>query len=738
MIAGVLLTSCVGYNDHKACQVDSGARQLEEKIDLGGPWKMKLGFLAPSNGYLPDLDDSSWRDVAIPSNWYLSGLDYSGSVWLRKHFVVPKEISGKSAEIIFQGVDYAADVWLNGRYLGFNQGSFFPFSFNIADILKPGEGNVLAVRVDSPHEEAGRFWGLRKRLIKGIFNHHDTRPGGAWSLRGQERNTGGIWAPVCLKFSEAVLVKRIRVTPLIEQGKVVRARVEAVIWSPASLECRALLTVKPYNFAGLNRGGFLSQRSVSLTPGTNRLEFMVECPGARLWWTWDHGEQPLYEAHLSFMDQGRFLGSDKTVFGFRKIEWDPETMVFKLNGKRIFLRGTNYISTQWLAEMDRDKYLSDTLLMKRANINAVRVHAHVEAGEFYRVCDETGLLVWQDFPLQWGYSDEPVFAREAERQARIMVDTLYNHPSIFVWCGHNEPPWDASWMKYKYKDYAPEQNRLLDEGIYRVLRESDSSRYVHKVSATREHPWFGWYSLSWRDYGRPAKHPLVTEFGAQALPGLDSLRKIFTEEELWPQTDRQWEVWKYHNFQPRETFEIAKVKKGRNILEFIENTQAYQSRLIKYAAESYRRQRFSPVTAIFQFMFVEDWPSVNWGIVDYFRETKPGYEALRTAYQPVLPCIDWKKEQWGQDEAVTADIWVINDLFTAFKDARLSWTISHQGKVLDKGEMPLDIGQDQADKVLTLTREHLPVAKLTLSVLLEDVQGNILGQNTYLFEVRGE
>ena len=75
------------------------------------------------------------------------------------------------------------------------------------------------------------------------------------------------------------------------------------------------------------------------------------------------------------------------------------------------------------------------------------------------------MLVWQDFPLQWGYDDSPEFANEAVRQAKAMLTVLHHHPSIFAWSGHNEPPWNAPWMKYKYPDYKPQQNRYLTDAV---------------------------------------------------------------------------------------------------------------------------------------------------------------------------------------------------------------------------------------------------------------------------------
>jgi beta-galactosidase GanA len=89
-----------------------------------------------------------------------------------------------------------------------------------------------------------------------------------------------------------------------------------------------------------------------------------------------------------------------------------------LNGKRIFLRGTNYISSHWLSEMTKARFLKDLKMMKEANINIVRVHAHIEPEIFYQLADEIGIMIWQDFALQWGYSDDEEFRTEAVKQAK--------------------------------------------------------------------------------------------------------------------------------------------------------------------------------------------------------------------------------------------------------------------------------------------------------------------------------
>ena len=237
------------------------------------------------------------------------------------------------------------------------------------------------------------------------------------------------------------------------------------------------------------------------------------------------------------------------------------------------------------------------------------------------------------------------------------------------------------------------------------------------------------------DFAKPSREAIVSEYGAQALPGLPSLRRIFTESELWPKTEQDWEKWEYHNFQRHETFELAGVKQGSNIREWIENTQGYQAKLIQFAAENYRRQKYAPVTAIFQFLFNEDWPSINWGIVDYWRSPKPGYDALRVAYQPVLPSIAWSRDRWAPGDTPSLSLWVVNDLARPFPDAQLTWTLRESELILSESTQRIAIPGDSATQVNSLNFPGLTRGRYTLIVALREASGAALGENSFEFTI---
>lgn len=738
-IIGISLAVVINWTPAVANSVQvttKSDRAIPSIVSLDGEWKFFAGCLQPEDANRSTLDERTWRSLSVPSNWFLQGQDLAGEVWYRRHFQIDSASKDKLVQLKFEGVDYFADVWLNGHYLGFHEGYFQPFHFFVSDYLNYNTDNILVVKVHSPLEEPGKVWSLHKRIIKGVLNHHDTRPGGAWSVRGQDMNTGGIWAPVSLKITDRVAITQQQITPKLDaslQNAIARADLTINNSSPIDRTVQLSFQLQPANFSDTPDSPIV--RTTTLKAGINHITMDIPKTHPHLWWTWEHGKPDLYQLTTQIFAQDRLLDRSTSTFGFRTIRRNSQSKVWELNGQRIFLRGTNYISSQWLSEMTWDKYALDLKLMQQANINSIRVHAHIEDERFYKLCDEMGLFVWQDFPLQWGYSDASYFITEATRQANDMVTMLYNHPSIFAWSIHNEPPWDATWMKYKYPDYNHKQNRFLDETIYNSLLSRDTTRYLHLASTTDEHPWFGWYSGKWQDYGKPTNQPLITEFGAQALPNKSSLEKIFTTSELFPDTPAKLEKWQYHNFQPHETFELAKVPMGKNTQELIDNTQQYQAQLVQFAAEAYRRQRYQPVSAIFQFMFVENWSSINWGIVDYWRQTKPGYEMLKRAYQPILPSIVIAKKQWKVSEPILIDLWLINDLLRSIPKATFSYTLKRADKIVLQNYINIAINHDSGKSIHKFTVSKLSPGIYELLTQVKDLQNNLLGENSAKLEV---
>ena len=207
--------------------------------------------------------------------------------------------------------------------------------------------------------------------------------------------------------------------------------------------------------------------------------------------------------------------------------------------------------------------------------------------------------------------------------------------------------------------------------------------------------------------------PFDAEFGAQALPDLETMRAMFGPEELWPTRREHWEKWAFHDFQYDQTFNVARVDRGASIEEFIANSQRYQYDLLKLAIESYRANKYTKMTGFFQFMFMDAWPAITWSVVNYFRRPKLGYEALRLTCQPMLivlqrrssgarPVLEAGKTGWvgGALSALT----VVNDLDRAFPHARAAVALeAADGTRRPLAEWHLNI---PADGVVARTPAH--------------------------------
>lgn len=708
------------------------SRSLEQS--LNGPWKFVGASGAPQNPQNPNTSTEGWSQISVPSNWYLQGHELSGAAWYKRKFSIEKIRPRQLVRLVFDSVDYSADVWVNGHHIGHHQGYFDRFDFNITPYIVAGDENDITVRVDSPREQAAD-WSLNKRLIKGVLSHHDTRPGGAWSERGQEANTGGIWGDVTLTINDAVAVRSVGWRDSIDlTDSTVETTVSIDIEHQADAGNEYWIQIQESDPLKRHTPTLVS-KAVSLPTGKSTIDVSLPTRTVHLWQTHEHGAPNLYDYDITLIRGSQILASKKISRGIRRIDRDQVSGEWRVNGKRIFLRGTNYIPSQWLSEMTDERFQFDLDLMRRANVNAVRVHAMVLPERFYKLADEYGMLIWQDFPLQWGYADDAVFHAEAARQLRIMIRQFGSFASIFSWSMHNEPPWDATWMKYKYPDYDPNQNRELDHMLAEVASKEDDSRHIHTASLTAEHPWFGWYSGTVDDYAKNVEQTLITEFGAQALPSMESLEHIFHANNLWPAKDEDWDIWRFHNFQPRETFKIAKVSRGDSIHDLVRNTQEYQRRLIKFAAESYRRNRYQKVAGIFQFMFVESWPSVNWGVVDYRRKTKPGYDSMRVAYQPVLPTIASAQDEFQIGTTPEFPIWIVNDLHREFDGAQLQSSLWRDENIVTSNSLEIEIAADSAAMVQTWSAPNLVSGAYELKLKLVAASGEVLGTNYQKFSV---
>ena len=671
--------------------------------------------------YIIDTDDSfSIEDILskqstiidemeIPSNWQLQGLDnYSGSVWFVKRF--NENDSDTNIKVLeFFGVDYIADVWLNGQYLGSHEGYFQKFIFDVSEILLP-EDNVLVVKVNSPYEKPGDVWPLKKKAIKGVLNHHDCRPG-AWNpKKGQDKNTGGIWNSVNLYCGYPVYLEQVKITSKVS----VKNKTAEV-----DIKIKHLNNIKiASNFKAqleiTDPRGKVQKINITLrkSKGANISECNILLKDIYLWQTFDTGIPYLYQINIS----SEYFEEYNCAYGFKKVKLDKDN-AFYLNNKKLFLKGTNLIAEQLLSSLTEGRIQNIVSLIKEANINAVRVHAHINREELYSEFDRQGILVWQDFTLQWTYEESDKFYKNAVKQIKDMVNQLYNHTSIAFWCCHNEPG---------------NQINSLDKELEKAVKKEDNQRIIRRASNYEEHAYDGWYWGITEHYIAAPMGPLVTEFGAQALPVADSLEKIVGKNNIFPP---KLDVWEYHNFQPDQTCNIAKVKIGNDIGEFIYNSQRYQSELLKASIHYYRRKKYNGITGLFQFMFVDCWPSITWSAVDYYLVPKAGYYALKDAFSPVLLSLNVRQDRYFSGSKLNLDIWVINDTYTQISDYKIEFEVESKTFSVVNG---ITVKADDMyfipfDKINIDLPMELAEGSAEISAILRDSEGIVI--SCYKFNI---
>ena len=619
---------------------------------LNGKWKFVTDVKSSLNykNAVASLQKKNAKEMKVPMNWELAGLhNFSGSVWFAKTFN-SRGASNNLNIIEFKGVDYFADVWLNDSYLGNHKGYFKSFYFDVTDLLNRNGSNLLVVKVNSPFEEPKKVWPLKKKLIKGIFNHHDCRPGG-WSYKyGQDQNTGGIWNDVILHPLSKVFVESVNVTPKIdfdENNVLIKISIDYYKRSNAFLKDKVEIII-----TSLSGKKLKLKKEIHLNDVKGKISFVVEVNKPELWWSWDLGKPNLYRLDVN----GKYLNIENELFGIREVKLS-EKKEFFLNGKKLFLRGTNVIPTQFLSELNAQKIKEQVNSIREANINILRMHAHVNRKEYYDECDKQGILVWQDFALQWTYDESPEFIANASSQIKDMVKQHYNHPSIAFWCCQNEPG---------------KQIETVDPFLFDAVLSMDNSRIIRKASNYEEHPYDGWYWGNKEHFAAKPMGPLVTEFGAQALPEFNSLKKFIPQKDLSNPTK---ESWAYHNFQYEQTFKIAEVSRGKNVKEFISNSQTYQAELLQTAIDFYRRGKNKDITGIFQFMFIDCWPSITWSVVDYYGKKKQGYFTLQKAFQPLYVSVSVRMKKYFAGQPLNIDYWIINDYHKSFRSCKIIFRI---------------------------------------------------------------
>jgi len=364
-------------------------------------------------------------------------------------FDAPPLEPGQRAWLVLEGLELHAAVYLNGELVGSHANAFYPCRIEVTGRLRPGVNRVL-VQVEAglfaSADRPGQGYGMNPDSTWTKRNWHRTVQssfGWDWSPRLLNVGiTGGARLEVTSAARLETLVVLAEVTPDLDEGTVT-ARVFVEGLADEAQAGRLQVTVE--GSAGVHGTAV----DVTINPGLHPIEAQVRVPQPALWWPVNHGGQPLYTVRATLTVGDVKIGAAERRVGFRRIEVDqsrhPEGgryFVITVNNKPIFCKGGNFVPADIVpARAGREKY---ALLVDRAleaNCNLLRIWGGglYERDAFYDLCDERGVLVWQEFIFACAKYPvhDPAFLADVKNEATYQVRRLASHPSLAVWCGNN-------------------------------------------------------------------------------------------------------------------------------------------------------------------------------------------------------------------------------------------------------------------------------------------------------------
>ncbi len=695
-------------------------------IDLNGKWRLQSAEKAGGEklGYSrDDFDDTEWRQVDVPGTVHTQILEspkfYTREAewisarewWYRRAFTVSPALREQRLFLAFDATDYYADIYLNGKLIERHEGYIDPYEIEVTRAVNFEGPNHLSIRVWTP---VSYYWRHRPYTIKGSYGAVDQKPDKITPL--------GITREVRLVARGPLRIEDVAIDTRLNADGSADVLVEVTIDSARPYNAAEFrLTLAPRNFTA--ETGLLLRSVAAVEHGRQVRSFLLRVENPQLWWTWDHGKPNLYTLGLSVTMDERISDERRLAVGIREIEhvdWK-----FYLNGKRIFIRGTNFYYHLFQSEVRRADYERDFKLMLGMNINMLRLHCNFSNPEFYDLADELGVLVWQDFLEAW-YPEDRAFSLKAAALYDNHIKYVRNHPSVAIWATSDEESLE------NYRDLTKHlEPRLFIHDPQRRPVQRSTGRYGDA------HVYEGWYTGTIWAYSKMTEK-FVSELGATALPNYESLMKFIPN--AWPIKAHE-EEWVFRKLQLNEAMRAWGEPGTLSLKEYIPQTQEYVARLFQLAIERMRRLKYQPAGGILHFHAVDLWPSVTMAAIDFYRQPTKAYTTVRRSFQMVLPSFAYDRDTWRVGEAVKTELWIINDHLFGVPSVRVSWrVVSSDGAVTARGEAKsgLDLAADSSTKLLDVTFQAGSAGRYTLWATITGADGKTISENSYEFKVQRE
>ena len=461
--------------------------------------------------------------------------------WFRTEFTVPKSFEGKHVWLQLDGINYRAEVWVNGNLLSTIKGMFLQDYIDVTSFVKTDKSNALAIKVypvDVPGSAKPKSWGAVGEFHNGgngnIGLNTTMLMTVGWDFTFmdgiRDRNTG-IWKNISLYSTGKVALRHPFVKSELRKPGYDQARefVSVEVVNPTTGFNPINCTVKG-EILGEN---ITFEKKVKVMRGEEKVlsfspeefpQLVINAP--RLWWPVNKGPQNLYELKMTVSIDGVVCDSVKTKFGIREITSDTNTpdksRVFYVNGKRLFIRGTNWIPEAMLRTSDERTY-AELRYSLQSGVNLLRMWGGgiAESDYFFQLCDEMGLLVWQEFWMT-GDTRHPHDKGNYLNNVESTVKRIRNHPSLAYYVASNESTEVTG---------TPELLNKLD-GTRGYQMQSECAG-VHDGSPYKQVNPMQHYENTASPRGSRVDG-FNPEYGAPTLPTVEILREMMDEKDLWP------------------------------------------------------------------------------------------------------------------------------------------------------------------------------------------------------------
>jgi beta-mannosidase len=701
---------------------------------------------------------SNWMDAVVPGCVHLDLLNHnlipepffglnekeiqwiSNQGWVyRLIFDTEKEIyKKKNKRLCFNGLDTYANIYLNGEKIISADNMFHPWEADVSTILLP-EKNELIVVFRSPLKEiAPKMQSLGHSLPAENDQAGKTSPftrkapfhyGWDW---GPCFVTLGIWKEVELVGWNQWHIEKVSIVTNKLTETSADLEVEIKLMSESDEECQVAIS-EP-------RSGIVEKFESNLVTGKNIFKYLLSIRDPELWWPVGHGEQPLYTFKI-VISSNMFKQECTKRIGIRDVlikrekGGKGESFEIHVNNQPIFSKGANWIPadsfTTRLTYKDYERLLGDAV---KANMNTLRVWGGgiYEPDHFYDICDELGILVWQDFMFACSmYPADDMFLNSVKKEAEYQVNRLKHHPSIILWCGNNEIA--SGWLSWGWKEELPasvwdDYKKLFHELLPDVCEKVDPSRLYWPSSPGHDlaqpeidqvygsgdnHYWGVWHGGDDFDAFENNIGRFISEYGMQSFPEVGTIEKFSRKKDL----SLTSKVFEGH--------QKASLGNG-NVLKYIDEyytrpkdfsrtvslSQIMQAKAIRAAVEVHRRNMpFCMGTLYWQLN--DCWPGPSWSSIDYYGNWKALHYAAKKFYAPVLVSITEKNGQ--------VEVHIVNDQGHSISGKLITTLFLFNGTKIKEISEHLDIDPYSSSKKLSLDKEKLMEGNNEAEIVLKGI-----------------